>query len=173
MHDPMTVAFEFLGITIWHVDPEKRGDDNSCDWWGTNRALSQKEDAVAEAVENMATMLDNRPHYPDSREHREYQELKEAVRLWRHRSKWRIPVGWHVWHWRIQVVALLHFKRWAFSRCCKCGGGFAYGYSPCSGSWNSEGPRWFRSEKNTYHMECDDSAKLPSSRNEALKRSEP
>lgn len=45
MHDPMTVAFELRYpwkrgkfpdpfITIWHVDPEVGGDDDSCDWWG-------------------------------------------------------------------------------------------------------------------------------------------
>lgn len=47
MHDPMTVAHEiFLGrkkkknghyrspiITIWHVDPEKDGTDDSCGWF--------------------------------------------------------------------------------------------------------------------------------------------
>lgn len=45
MHDPMTVAFEIKLpfrseknkykslITIWHVDPEKDGSDDSCGWF--------------------------------------------------------------------------------------------------------------------------------------------
>ena len=43
MHDPMTVAFEirYPGkrngyrdsfITIWHKDPERNGDEDSCGW---------------------------------------------------------------------------------------------------------------------------------------------
>lgn len=48
MHDPMSVAFEIYLlpkkkkngqyrsplITIWHVDPENDGSDDSCDWFG-------------------------------------------------------------------------------------------------------------------------------------------
>lgn len=39
MHDPMTVAFEirWLGVTIWHVDPETDGTDNSCRWHKAGR----------------------------------------------------------------------------------------------------------------------------------------
>lgn len=55
MHDPMTVAHEiYLGsqkkknghyrnpfITIWHVDPEKDGTDDSCGWFIRSRHLDQ------------------------------------------------------------------------------------------------------------------------------------
>lgn len=38
MHDPMTVAFEIPRpwplVTVWHVDPERDGTDDSCDWFG-------------------------------------------------------------------------------------------------------------------------------------------
>ena len=55
MHDPMTLAFTIPNpftrrkvswrstphydalIEIWHVDPEKRGDDDSCDWHGSRQ----------------------------------------------------------------------------------------------------------------------------------------
>lgn len=70
------------------------------------------------------------------------------------RPWWKHP-RWHFWHWKFQCQPLLHFKRWAFSRCCKCGKGFAWGYSPTTDSWNGTGPIWFRSEKNTYHGDCD------------------
>lgn len=53
MHDPMTVAHEiYLGrkkkkngnyrtpfVTIWHVDPEKDGTDDSCGWFMRKRHL--------------------------------------------------------------------------------------------------------------------------------------
>lgn len=56
MHDPMTVAHEiFLGakrnkngnyksplITIWHVDPEKDGTDDSCGWFIRHRHVNKE-----------------------------------------------------------------------------------------------------------------------------------
>ena len=37
MHDPMTVAFRLPGITVWHVDPERDGTDDSCGWFKRSR----------------------------------------------------------------------------------------------------------------------------------------
>lgn len=54
MHDPCTVAFEIKSpfkdknnyrpsiITIWHVDPEKDGTDDSCGWFLRNRHGDKK-----------------------------------------------------------------------------------------------------------------------------------
>ena len=70
------------------------------------------------------------------------------------RPWWRHP-RYHFWHWKIQVHGLQSFKRWAFSRCCKCGGRFHWGYSPVSNNWNSQGPRWFRGETDVYHSDCN------------------
>lgn len=160
MHDPFTVAFDIKYpwtrrgsrsqwfpngyreslLTIWHKDPERGGNDNSCDWWGTNRPLNVKERAILEAMWRLETLLDNRPHWNEddalrSREHVVFQDLKEAVRLWRRRGKCRIPVRWHVWHWRLQIHPWEKFKRWAFARCSKCGGRFKWGESAC-GNWS-------------------------------------
>jgi len=159
MYDPMTVAFSFLGITIWHVDPERQGDDDSCDWWGKHRVLNPREALLSAEIKNIEHLLDNRPHYPDSPEHKQYQVIKAAKCEWLRRSKWRIPVRWHVWHWSIRIDALLHLKRWLFSRCCVCGGRFSWGYCPLSHSWSGDGPRWFKSEKHVLHMKCDDTQK--------------
>ena len=52
MHDPMTVAFDIRWpwfwmknrpqlITIWHVDPEKDGSDDSCGWFIRGRHADQ------------------------------------------------------------------------------------------------------------------------------------
>lgn len=70
------------------------------------------------------------------------------------RNWWQHP-RWHFWHWKIQCHPLQSFKRWAFSRCSKCGGRFAWGYSPVTNSWHGTGPRWFRSEKDTFHSDCN------------------
>lgn len=176
MHDPSTVAFEIrrpwpvkrepgglLGdskyyppiITVWHEDPEKDGSDDSCDWFGYKKPLTPKEMAIFDALWRLETLLDNRPHYPDSPEHRAFQPLKDAIRALRVREGWRIHPRWHVWHWRFQVHPLQQFKRWAFSRCCKCGRRFTWGYSPM-GPWSGTGPRWFRNEPGVYHHDCTD-----------------
>lgn len=49
MHDPMTVAFDikYPRITIWHVDPEKDGTDDSCGWFPRGRHCNQ---AVLEKI---------------------------------------------------------------------------------------------------------------------------
>lgn len=70
------------------------------------------------------------------------------------RPWWRHP-KWHFWHWKFQCRPLNDFKRWAFSRCSKCGGRFSWGYAPCTNSWNATGPLWFRSERDTFHGDCD------------------
>ena len=74
----------------------------------------------------------------------------------RERRWWFQHPKWHVWHWRLQIHPLQAFKRWAFSRCCKCGGRFSWGYSPCTHSWNGIGPRWFRSEPDVFHGNCNE-----------------
>lgn len=72
----------------------------------------------------------------------------------RERRPWYRHPKWHIHHWHLQIHPLQHFKRWAFSRCCKCGGRFAWGASVGTNSWNSKGPSWF-GEKDVYHMDCD------------------
>lgn len=157
MHDPMTVAFQirFLGITIWHVDPEKGGDDDSCDWHGSRRQLNEREKAIIEATWDLETLLDNRPHFPDSPEHKRFQVLKKAIWEWQRRSKWRVPVRWHFWHWSIRIDAVRSLKRMLFSHCCKCGGRFGWGEVVIGYAWHGTGPRWFRAEEHVAHQKCD------------------
>lgn len=70
-----------------------------------------------------------------------------------HRPWWRHP-RWHVHHWKFQVHSVQQFKRWAFSRCCRCGGRFTWGYAPTTDCWEGTGPLWFRSERLVYHSDC-------------------
>jgi hypothetical protein len=166
MHDPMTVAFEIRYpwrhyrkrerrnafdksyrasfITIWHLDPESDGSDDSCDWFGARKT---KQNGWW-------------PGHVD-----EYKALSDEARAavdfvwwhWRHRltkRRWWQHPKWHVHHWRFQVHPLQDFKRWAFSRCAECRRRFSWGYCPV-GRWGNTGPQWFRSEEMVFHHECD------------------
>lgn len=221
MHDPMTVAFEIkrpwrqppseffpkghrpTWITIWHVDPERDGSDDSCGYSYPRVDAEAKwfrdlqDDIQFLCREDPAAILRQRAregsaawwilwltrisywhrrrplplrvltgflfshsfpgdrddcadHVPDPERlgwifARTYLRL---IRPW-----WRHP-RWHFWHWKINVEPLLAFKRWAFTRCCVCGGRFGYGESPTTSNWHSEGPRWFRGESDVYHGRC-------------------
>jgi hypothetical protein len=197
MHDPMTVAFQIrypcraaptklfpdgyrhTFLTIWHVDPEKRGNDDSCDWFGSHRKLNEREKALWHALDDLFHTLGNRPYYPDPRlwgndphgfdshewgvvghAQRAVGHAQRAVGEWKRRSGFRWHPRWHVWHWSLQVHPLQAFKRWAFTRCRQCGGRFAWGETGV-GTWSGVGPRWFRSE-NLTHMTCAGQYATPS-----------
>lgn len=167
MHDPMTVAFTVKYpwhwwaksyktplATIWHCDPERGGDDDSCDWFNRGKAEDRANPlrlAVSEAIWGMETLLDNRPHYPDSPEHRRFQPLKAAIRALMappRRSWWRHP-RWHVWHWKIQLHPWQDLKRRFWDKCCRCGRrGFRPGESAI-GTWSGD---------QIWHSGCDDAA---------------
>jgi hypothetical protein len=147
MFDPLTVAFEIKYpwkgkgrlyrdaiITVWHKDPCSDGSDDSCDWWGHKKTTPQIR-ALGEAISRLETILDNRPFYPEHEAHLRFQPVKEAYRDMRKRSKFRWPVRWHFWHWRIQFRPWQKFHRWAFERCCFCKRGFAWDES-VMGSWS-------------------------------------
>lgn len=76
-----------------------------------------------------------------------------AGMILRSRRPWFKHPRWHFWHWRLQVHPMQAFKRWAFSRCAKCGGRFKWGASVGTNSWSSDGPSW-RGEKDVFHMDC-------------------
>jgi hypothetical protein len=243
MHDPKTVAFELrrpwpqnLGrfkdgkrhlywpalITIWHVDPETDGTDDSCGWsrpkltkeqrsqlewlagcetrspWFQREAAKEPsspadaealmrgallavagqlrlklsvEEATELAISFVHEPLNNiRGHlcllpgyHTNDQVDTEWWRQKNTEELFfilgrvlaRRRRRWWQHPRWHIWHWHIQIHPLQAFKRWAFSRCCRCGKRFPWGYSPLSRSWNSVGPRWFKSEPDVMHFDCD------------------
>ena len=164
MHDPMTLAFKIprpwpsrrhtIGgkrywpewIQIWHVDPEKGGDDDSCDWFGGD--LTRENGWYPGTVDEFNHLS---------------PAAQEAVRFvwWQWRQKltarrwWQHP-RWHLRHWQINVLPLQAFKRWAFSRCAVCGKRFSW--RECAtgqviGTWDGKGPQWFGGE-NITHMRC-------------------
>ena len=245
MHDPMTTAFEIRQFwrkarngykpplaTIWHVDPERDGTDDSCGWFmrsrhGNNDVLAKiirrfsgewtRQMRLSDGVNAELGLFDGTPYgWPamsihaialnlffyaafeifrtrdkaidfmrkhlceilifaenpvdslhegwmhkfglDDRETQEDRVKRTAGIIYgwilRESRPWYRHPRWHFWHWKIQIHPLQNFKRWAFSRCEKCGKRFAWGYSPCTTSWNGTGPLWFRSEKHVHHSDC-------------------
>jgi len=175
MHDPMTVAHEIrrpwadkkpmMGgfryypslVTIWHVDPEKDGTDDSCDWFYRN--LTEQERAAAlEMRTNVNTVNHPRCLFgtisQEDQEHILLLQWRAARDYYRPRPWWQHP-RWHIHHWKIQVHFVQALKRFLFSRCAKCGKGFPWNYAPISSSWSGGGPRWFRGEPNVFHHGCD------------------
>lgn len=179
MRDPMSVAFEIRYpwrhyktptsdfertyrdpfITVWHVDPESDGSDDSCDWFNRKRKLGPNEKALQEAIWDLENILDNKPHFPDSREHKAFQPLVAAARAFLYRPSrthfWQLPPRWHFWHWSIQVRPLQNLRRYLLTRCCKCGKGFRYGESPSTNYWDAPKIRFLRGEVGLYHNDCN------------------
>jgi len=175
MHDPMTVVFTIPNpfasrytwaktwwkrpslITIWHVDPERDGNDDSCGRDYQFKKLTPQEKAIADAIWDGETIFDNRPHYPNSPEHRWFKTLKRA---WlEHRQQhtfWRVAPRWHIWHWRIQIHPLESLRRRLLTRCESCGK--RLGTSPAIAvGWDSPPRRWFelfRGQRGLMHEEC-------------------
>ena len=164
MHDPMTVAFEikypwrkyrgpqpnnFLSnyresfITIWHIDPERDGSDDSCDWFGSRFTRENG-------------------WYPATIE--EFERLSPAAReavgfvwhVFRHRlgRPWYRHPRWHFWHWQFQVHPWQTLRRWLFTRCAGCGRRFAWGESPITNQWETPKPKFMRGETGLYHDCC-------------------
>ncbi len=237
MHDPKTVAFDIKSpfrqkpsqwwpkgyrntlITIWHVDPETDGTDDSCGWFmrsrhGDKEVLAKIQRAFASewdgehigwfdasglpklSVSATALGLFRRAAYIHCGESwrktdqllkrhlldilsfaenthdsfsdsltMKYGPSPKADRvehaasvvygfILRCERPWYLQPRWHVWHWKLQIHSLQNFKRWAFSRCSKCGGRFSWGYAPTSDSWSGTGPRWFRNEHGVRHSDC-------------------
>lgn len=251
MHDPMTVAFEIRYpwkkygkkgrnefernyresfLTIWHVDPERDGSDDSCGWFSPHLSKDQlsrinsisgdearqpyyqrhhgKEiDSPTEAetllrqafmligkifskqhlckpalrsvtfqeaskwacymlanpVDNFRGSLSFLPGWhsnndEDRESDRQYTAKKFFCCIGRfiaqQRRPWYRHPRWHIWHWKIQNHLTQDFKRWAFTRCATCNGRYKWKETGWTNGWDSEGPRWFRSEVDLHHMNC-------------------
>ncbi len=138
MHDPLTLAFTISSpwfrrdpngnryhpplINIWHKDPERRGSDDSCDWFGSRRPMNEQERALAHAIWDAERVYGNAPYYPDTEAWRAYDRIRVATYDWRQRRGFRWHPRWHVHHWRIRVWPVIHAYRWLFLRCSLCGG---------------------------------------------------
>jgi len=128
------------------------------DWRKTRDFMQSHIYEILTFAENATDSLHSgiTQRYGASKPDERIAEMAQCIFSWilRARRPWYKHPKWHIWHWSIQVPALQHFKRWAFSRCCKCKRGFSWGYSPRTDQWNADGPRWFRSESSVYHSDC-------------------
>lgn len=238
MHDPMTVCWDIPNpltlrmdwsgkwrcsplLTIWHVDSERDGSDDSCGWFRphlTKKHLARLESLVVGEAEKplfrrarckeissdvqaevlmrglilvvadrlglrfswseasvMAAEMVHNPFdnwrsslcllpgwHTNNTDDEPYWRTEMAKSLFynvartllsRRRPWYRHP-RWHIWHWRIQIHPLQHFKRWAFSRCSQCKKRFRWGEAVVTSNWHSAGPRWFRGETDVRHSTC-------------------
>lgn len=174
MHDPMTVAFELrypwrdrptklwpkgyrhVWLTIWHVDPETDGTDDSCGWSApkfSEEAALALEDLVTNPDDNVQWLFEGTGNSVYDTQHAVYVIARQAQRILAPRPWYRHP-RWHVHHWRLQFHPLQKAQRWLFSRCAHCGERFAWGYAPTTYQWDNGGPRWFKSEVGVYHHHC-------------------
>ncbi len=214
-------------ITIWHIDPETDGSDDSCGW-----AFPKLGDAENKVVDEMLSWEKTSPYYflCFSYVHNpEYQyesvspgdclslcitgigdvawrlderrmdgalmslavglatnpsdnlqacfatggetdhQVERAKRGAFHslvrcymseRRRWWQHPKWHLRHWHFQVHPVQNFKRWAFSRCKWCRKGFGWHEQVLGYSWDGGGPRWFRSETDIAHFDCDKARKV-------------
>ena len=128
MHDPYTQCwsislpfgkpYEYPVLTIWHKDPEKDGTDDSCSWFMPK--LNEKEQALAHSLTN--NEIDNlRMWFSDQDPHEVEWRIARIMRIYKREFKWRYPVRWHFWHWRLQFHPWERFKRFYFERCDLCG----------------------------------------------------
>lgn len=169
MHDPDTLAFEIqwpwwgreaLGrtyypdlIQVWHHDPSGY-DDIVCGWHYaplTERQRAAAEELIDHEFDNLRSFFPDCGNDADEMKRRVRRIFQCAYRV--DRPWWRHP-KWHFWHWRINVIPLRNFKRWAFTRCANCGGRFKWGEAPISYKWNGDRPRWFRGERDKVHQGC-------------------
>lgn len=157
MHDPMTLAFDIRVrkhqlVEIWHVDPEKGGDDNSCGW--TFPHLTKYEMALADSLwDNEHDNL--RPWFAHLSRYDAIYRICQLFRI--HKSlirPWYKHPRWHIHHWKIQIPFVLYLRRRLFSRCAGCGERFSWRYSPVSTHWGQPRRHWWESEVGVYHHDC-------------------
>jgi hypothetical protein len=164
MHDPLTVAFEIKYpwrkwgnsgrtewekgyresfITIWHLDPQTDGSDDSCDWFGSKRTRANGW---------YPATLDDYEALPKAAR----QAVDFVWRVWRHKigRPWYQHPRWHIWHWQLQIHPWQKLRRWLFTRCAACGKRFAYGESPVTNQWHSPKPLFFCGEIGLFHEKC-------------------
>lgn len=135
-----------------------RGRFDKHGWRGAHRFMRRNLFDILRFAESPSDGLKEtfEQHYGPSPLDARLEDYAAMVYGWILRAErpWYRHPKWHVWHWKLQIHPSQAFKRWAFSRCARCGKGFSWGYAPISHSWNGTGPLWFRSERSVYHSDC-------------------
>ena len=148
-------------LSGWHGNWYRDGEPNTVeeDKWFREQNARGFFGAIAGYI-----LRERRPWYRKPRWHvihwKRIRDYTKEVPGWDASMDWREKHPYKYWGlpvpvvgWQLQIHPLQAFKRWAFSRCSKCGKRFKWGASVGSNSWNGTGPLWFRSE-DVYHMDC-------------------
>lgn len=195
MHDPMSQAldlcwrpwhwpralFTHLGcpyrpyhesfVTVWHIDPEREGNDDSCRIDDRKR----RPDVVGVGwrwrfhfvhfawlrLSLVAVLGDGgfRFSFFGSKQKRRPEFAIDVRRI---SPGWGTPgalltaaIPYPIVGWSVTVHPWRSFRRWLFTRCERCGKRFRWNYAPISHSWDSPKPRFLRGARGLYHHECD------------------
>jgi hypothetical protein len=132
-------------ITIWHIDRNEYGDDDSC-----RRGIRTAQVAVHEGLSSL------------SKHRGERRSTKQLHRI--HSILWWLFCHYHWFHphhWRVQIHPLQKLRRKLLTRCTGCGKRFRYGYAPVSGCGGAPNRRWFQGELGLFHFDCYSSTVKP------------
>lgn len=103
MHDPFTLLFKIPGIVIlWHRDPECRGDDDSCDWFGTTQSAERIAWLRAEGESCYAEFFGNAEDWHGALRNASTLEVVHAI--------------WRVIDWRYERAYTQRFAGWRSKR---------------------------------------------------------
>lgn len=150
-----------IGLNLFIIAAcEHFNSDGRTNWEKARRFMRKNIFDIMLFIENPTDSLRDsivRKWGTETKREERIQDMAGCIYGWilRETRPWWSHPRWHIHHWKIQVHFLDSFKRWAFSRCCKCGKRFSWGYSPVANSWNSEGPKWFKGETDVFHSSCD------------------
>lgn len=117
MHE--TLAFDFgRWMRIWHKDPGRYGNEDSCGWGFPHLTVDEIEYATALITDDYDNI---RSFFPGVRMLDAEGYVMQIFRLYKaHTRRWWQHPRWHFWHWRLQSPIIRDVKRWVFSRCSRC-----------------------------------------------------
>ncbi|MFD5089338.1 hypothetical protein ACFWMR_01960 [Amycolatopsis thailandensis] len=153
MHDPLVVAFEIR--RPWPRRSPSYDDDRSRDGrrWRISRGAFWTLAGRGWYFPSIITVWHREPGGRDSGEvckHYRHIERPDGRTIKTTRT-WR----WHLHHWRIQILPLQTFRRWALTRCAWCGGRSRKGDRvDVSHQWDGRRGPWWRGELGLYHSGC-------------------
>jgi hypothetical protein len=160
MHDPWTVAHEIKApwkkrygkndpatyhpalVTVWHVDPETDGTDDSCGWFSVH--LTKPEQAH---IREIVDWHDWYTRYGGEAANTAHELATRAYKDGRdshHPRPWYRKPQWHVRHWHIIIEPWARFIR-RFERCAVCGK--RMGTATRMGNWSGD---------KVWHRGCED-----------------
>ncbi len=120
-------------VIIYHIDPEKDGTDNSCDWHDCKLVKEEREEVMKVRTQGRERSSEGRNYFDivfQSSNERDIESIFNQV--WVHARKyykprpwWKHP-RWHLHHWQIRIPVLQELYNYLFERCSICGKKYAW-----------------------------------------------